>query len=159
MNKTALLLAATIGFATGGFTQADSIDGPEGKWPKTWPRELEPLRRQASTWVGGVAMNTRHEIPFTNRESFESAWPHILSLKSKGASITLLDGRHYYQNSDKTAGVMILPPLEGISSGSLSVTRLVVMVDGDIIDLNRIRLPADTPIDDRRFKNRIGSFK
>ena len=29
-----------------------------------------------------------------------------------------------------------------------------LVVDGDIVDLNRIRLPAETPIIDERFKKK-----
>jgi hypothetical protein len=34
-----------------------------------------------------------------------------------------------------------------------SIVSLVVYVDGNVIDLNRIPLPADTPIVDERFKD------
>ncbi len=86
------VFVASIVYCTLGSVYADSVGGPGGTWPKSWPKELEPLRKQASTWVGGEVMNTRYEIPFVNRDKFESAWPHILKLKSNGASITLLSG-------------------------------------------------------------------
>jgi len=153
MKKTTVFVASIV-FCTVGSVYADSTGGPGGTWPKSWPKQLEPLRKQASTWVGGEVMNTRHEIPFANRGRFESAWPHILKLKSKGAPLTLLSGPHFYGRSGKTAGVLILPPLKTVSAGPLSVTRIVLVVDGDIVDLNRIRLPADTPIIDKRFTDR-----
>ena len=42
--------------------------GPGEAWPKSWPEELERLRKQAWTWVGGLAMNRKYEITFANRE-------------------------------------------------------------------------------------------
>ena len=89
-------------------------------------------------------MNTSYAIPFATREEFESAWPHILKVKSKGASITLLRGPHVHVETAKTAGVLILP---------LSDTSIVLVVDGEIVDLNRIAFPAETPIIDERFKD------
>ena len=134
----------------------DSIDSDHGKWPKTWPNELEPLRKQAVSGRGGLAMNPFHEIRLskTDREKFETAWPQILSLKSDGATLTLIDGNHYYQNvDDVVAGLRICPPMDGAKSGPLSKTRITLMVDGNVIDLNRIRIPLNTPIEDARFRN------
>ena len=147
------VFVASIVFCTVGSVYAFSSGGPGGTWPKSWPKELEPLRKQAWTWehsLGGVS----YDIPFASREEFESAWPHILKLKSKGAPITLLRGPHVRVRPAKTAGVRILPALKAVSAGPLSVTRIVLVVDGDIVDLNRIRLPADTPIVDKRFTDR-----
>jgi len=137
---------------------AISEGGPGGTWPKSWPKELEPLREQAWTWVGGRAMVINYDIAFANREQFESAWPHIVQLKSKGAPITLLRGPHVRVLSDnspegQTAGVRIIPALENTTFKPLAETTLILVVDGNIVDLNRIRLPADTPIIDERFKD------
>src|SRR5205085_7630343 len=57
----------------------------KGEWPNTWPKELEPLRKQSRTLVGPEVENRHFAIPFAKREEFESAWPHILKVKSKGA--------------------------------------------------------------------------
>jgi hypothetical protein len=35
----------------------------------------------------------------------------------------------------------------------MNTTYIELVVDGDIVDLNRIPLPADTPIIDERFKD------
>lgn len=190
----------------------------EGTWPKNWPKELEPLRKQARTLVHsqlGI-----HEIPFTSRDEFEAAWPHVLAVKSKKAPLILLSSPDKRLGEIK-AGVRILSPLTGTlvtpqgtryppgaesaipdgkflkigppwpdhiksESGALPeyvayengkwvpftekkareyltgkeyyITRsridIELVVDGDIVDLNRIPLPADTPIIDTRFKNR-----
>ena len=60
-----------------------------GEWPKTWPKELEPLRKQARTLEGPLHPHQHYAIPFTKREEFESAWPHLLKVKSKGAAVRL----------------------------------------------------------------------
>jgi hypothetical protein len=113
---------------------------------------LEPLRKQAWTWEHDFAGES-YDIPFANREEFESAWPHVLKLKSKGAPITLVRGPRLRVGSGKTAGIQIHPAVKSVSEGPASVTRIVLVVDGDIVDLNRIPLPADTPIIDERFKD------
>jgi len=221
MKRTTAFVAAIV-FCTVGSVYAFWSGGPGGTWPKSWPKELEPLRKQASTCVGGIALHTRYEIPFTNRKEFESAWPHILKVKSKGAPITLLRGSHGIIGAPKTAGVCIqflgtspdetgalpvttrtaateLPSVSGSagptraatnekptpsperrdntpaltgrsvpvpppaaatlsktdSAGRLPGTPIEIwlVVDGDIVDLNRIPLPPDTPITDRRFED------
>jgi len=136
---------ASMLFCTAGSVHALEEGHPGGTWPKSWPRELEPLRKQAWTWVSGQVLQTSYHIPFANREEFDRAWPHILKLKSKGASLTLLRGPHVRVRPAKTAGILIMPPI------SAGVTRLVLVVDGNIVDLNRIPFPADTPIIDKRF--------
>src|SRR6516165_8712867 len=62
----------------------------KGTWPESWPKELEPLRKQARTYTGPMLPQPHYVIPFTKREDFESAWPHILSVKSKSAPVILL---------------------------------------------------------------------
>ena len=117
----------------------------KGTWPESWPEELEPLREQSRTLQGSQLNLTFHEIPFTNRKDFESAWPHILKIKSKGGPITLFRGPHKYLGT-LNAGVRIWhPPYE--------TRNIWLIVDGDIVDLNRIPLPPDTPIIDRRFED------
>ncbi len=187
----------------------------EGLWPKTWPRELEPLRPTSRTLVH--TSHAIYEIPFTDRKDFESAWPHILKLKGKGAPLILVNGPDKRPGGTIKTGVRILSPLTGtlvipggaryaagsessipdgkflkigppwpdhIKSDSGELPEYVLedkgkwaayipdpkqeptgyvrrarldielVVDGGIVDLNRIPLPADTPIIDRRFKDR-----
>jgi hypothetical protein len=189
-----------------------------GLWPKDWPQELEPLRKQSRTLVHSA--QAIYELRFADREQFEAAWPQILELKSKGAPITLLSGPDQRLGATLTTGVRILAPLTGslispqgsryppgaetaVPDGKflrigppwpdhvmsepgvlpefvfddggtwarydpaarprghemdLRRARLEIelVVDGVIVDLNRIRLPADTPIIDRRFGDRLG---
>jgi len=155
---TTACLVLTLLFA-GDAVYGESIGGPGGAWPKSWPKELDRFREKAWTWEEGLFACPRYDIAFDNRKDFESAWPHILSLKSKGAPVTLLRGEHVHvwttrPPKSQTAGVIIRPPLPGQTKGDLSTTRITLVVDGKIIDLNHIRLPPDTPIIDKRFKEK-----
>jgi hypothetical protein len=159
-NRFALIFAVAISFCTAGSVYAISFGGPGGEWPKTWPKELEPLRKTAWTWEHGFGGRS-FDIPFASREEFEAAWPHILKLKAKGATITLLRGPHLRVGKEgKSAGVLLAPPrevtreeAEKLPANIITTIRLVV--DGEIVDLNRIPLPADTPIIDERFKDEV----
>jgi hypothetical protein len=184
----------------------------EGHWPETWPKELDSLRKQARTL--GIAtgiQETVYEIPFTDAEQFEAAWPHILAVKSEGAPLILVrspsrilgtlgesmdagvrihcpsmggvsgtpDGKQlkvgppwpddiksesgvlpeYVVNKDgKWVGgdkeVLLQRIKDGERVGFLYRARIDIelVVDGQIVDLNWIPLPADTPIVDKRFK-------
>ena len=140
----------------------------EGTWPKSWPKELEPLRKQARTLEGPLPPDDRHyAIRFTNRDEFESAWPYILKLKSQGASIHLVRAPNFSLGEKNKAGVVVhCPPADqeepgatkdrGATNGKgrgINSTYIELVVDGEIVDLNRIPLPADTPISDERFKD------
>ena len=142
------VFVASIAFCLVGSVYAESLGGPGGEWPKSWPKELEPLRKQAWTWVHGEIEIPSYEIPFANREEFESAWSHILKLKRKGAPLTLSRGPHVNVRTDQAAGVRIL------SHWAKALYDIELVVDGDIVDLNSIPLPANTPIIDKRFADR-----
>jgi hypothetical protein len=53
-----------------------------GTWPESWPKEMEPLRKQSRTLEGPKQPLLHHAIPFTDRANFESAWQHLLKVKS-----------------------------------------------------------------------------
>ncbi len=172
------VFVASIVFCTAGSVYALSFGGPGGAWPKTWPKELEPLRKQASTWYHGQKNETGQQytcynIPFANRKEFESAWPHILTLTNKGVPVTLFRGpmtpqkkssgrqlpqapqRYIRIGSPTTGGVTIVALVEMTSppprpAASVVIIGIELVVDGDVVDLNRISLPADTPIIDKR---------
>ncbi|MCC6794255.1 MAG: hypothetical protein IT366_03995 [Candidatus Hydrogenedentes bacterium] len=171
--------------------------------PDSWPAELQTFNDR--TKVRGVShgiQETDYEILFYSAEEFEKAWPHILSLKSKGAPLILDKGPSYYAVSGSTlkTGVRILcPPADEITGRDKAGTAryvfnlpwkdpkpgetiespeyikmdggnwvstkdgkplthgvrarvdIVLVADGKIIDLNRIKLPENTTIIDRRF--------
>ena len=152
-----LACVAAIAVCTASSVYAISFGGPGGKWPKSWPKELEPLRKEAWTWEHGFG-GMSYDIPFATREEFEAAWPHILTLKAKDARIYLLRGDHLRVGEGKSAGVRVCPPRK-LTPAELEklpaeiVTTIWLVVDGEIVDLNRISLPADTTIIDERFKD------
>ena len=103
-----------------------------------------------------------YAISFTNREAFEAAWPHLLKVKSQGAPIVLRRGPSFWLGNESKAGVCIHTPPEGEApiadaknaGGRWEKTIYIeLIVDGEIVDLNRIPLPPDTPIIDERFKD------
>ncbi len=139
---------------------ADYTGWDTGTWPGDWPQELELLRKQSRTLEGPMLPLLHHAIPFTERTDFESAWPHLLKVKSKGAPIVLRRGPSFWLKG-KSPGVCIHTPPEGkapIADGKDAkgnweqTVYIELIVDGEIIDLNRIQLPPDTPIIDERFK-------
>ena len=145
-----------------------------GEWPKNWPEALEKLRDQARTLVGPLAPNRHFAIPFKSREEFEGAWPHLLEVKTPGAPIFLKRGKNFFLD-DAKAGVVVHCPPEGQADNPATppapiagvkeprmrwhlTNYIELVVDGEIVDLNRIPLPADTPIVDERFE-KVGGEK
>jgi hypothetical protein len=156
MTRTIAFLAVIGCFCAVGSAHALYSVSNRGEWPNSWPKELEPLRKQSRTLVGPVALNQHFAIPFTKREEFESAWPHILKVKSKGAPVRLVRGPNFFLGAGVKAGVVVHGPPAG-QEDNPAVPKCPIsidlVVDGDIVDLNRIALPADTPIIDERFKD------
>lgn len=146
-----------------------------GTWPKEWPRELETLRTQSRTLVGPTLAARHFAMRFKNRDEFEAAWPYILEVKSKGAPIYLVRGPNFFLGKEQTGVVVHCPPegqwenpktpeapVEGYPSESRSrwqrMNYIELLVDGQVVDLNRVPLPRDTPIFDERFKaDELGS--
>jgi hypothetical protein len=169
MKRTIAFLAAIALFAAASAVYAEYGVNDSGTWPQSWPKELEPLRKQARTLVGPMVENRHYEIPFTKREEFEAAWPHLLKVKSKGAPIILVHGPKTDFMEVKPAGVLIHSPPVGTDKRAnpeapipgqnnprttwMNTTFIELVVDGNIVDLNRIALPADTLIIDERFKD------
>jgi len=139
-----------------------------GEWPKSWPAELEPLRKQAQTLEGPMIAARHYAIRFKNREEFEAAWPNILKVKSKGARVILVGGENFFLGGKAGAVVHCPPerqwknprtpeaPIEGVQNTNLRerwmyTNYIELVVDGDIVDLNRIPLGGDGLIVDERF--------
>jgi len=109
--KLVFLIAALAISSIAVFANIATIGA--GRWPTSWPKELEHLRHRAKTfYVGTGAQETVYQIPFSSREEFESAWPHLLSLKSKGAPIVLQPGPFRFEGipPEIKAGVLVLWP-------------------------------------------------
>jgi hypothetical protein len=142
--------------------RADYSVEDRGSWPDTWPKELEALRGQARTLEGPLVPLLHYAIPFDKREAFEAAWPHLVKVKSPGAPIVLHRGPTFWLRDGATAGVIVhtppagQAPIEDASKIGGRIERTIyieLIVDGQIVDLNRIELPKDTPISDERFKD------
>jgi hypothetical protein len=168
MKRTTAFLAVIAFCAVCSTVYALYSVTDKGTWPESWPKELEPLRKQSRTFNGPVAPQHKHyEIPFTKREDFESAWPHLLKVKSKGAPVFLVRGPSRLGGTKAgvwihcppvLAGNQVMPeaPLPGDPNDSgrwLYTTCIELVVDGNIVDLNRIPLPQETPIIDKRFED------
>lgn len=158
MKTTLAVFTALILFAASGLPADYSVED-RGSWPESWPKELEALRKESRTLEGPVLPLLHYAIPFAKREAFEAAWPHLLKVKSPGAPIVLRRGPSF--SLGKAAGVCVHTPPQGeapLVDGSKAkgnwerTIYLELIVDGEIVDLNRIRLPPDTPIIDERFK-------
>jgi hypothetical protein len=159
MKRTTPLIAAIAVCSMCSVVVAMYEVADKGTWPESWPKELEPLRKQARTYVGPMFSQPHYVIPFTKREEFESAWPHILSVKSKSAPVILLRGPSTF--FECKAGVIIhcpppqnegkaMPeePLPGDGSGRwMYTTYIELVVDGDIVDLNRLEFPDGVTVE------------
>jgi hypothetical protein len=168
--KLAAALVAVVLAIVCSVVHADYSVWDKGIWPESWPKEMEPLRKQARTFEGPVQLYRRYLIPFTNREEFEAAWPHLVKVKSKGAPIILMRGPKTDFFEVKPGGVLIqTPPVQtdkvanpetplpgemDVRTKWMNTTFIELVVDGQIVDLNRIPLPPDAPIVDERFKDK-----
>ena len=101
---------------------------------------------------GGAVENVHYGITFTKREEIEAAWPHILGVRAKGAPVRLVRGPNFFLGG-ATAGVVIHCPPADAAGHVGDAQSIELVVDGAIVDLNRLPLPADTPIADERFKD------
>jgi hypothetical protein len=169
MKRSRLVLSALALCAICSSVHAVYTVAYEGTWPKTWPKELDALRGQSRTLVGPTLPQLTYEIPITRRDDFEAAWPHLLKIKSKGAPVILVRSPYTFMSTIKAGVVIHCPPAgtdrrltpEGPLPGQsnprttwMNTSYLELIVDGDVVDLNRIPLPADTPIIDERFEKR-----
>ena len=165
MNQQIMtVLAVIVLFCARPLHALDAVSN-KGEWPKDWPAELEPLREHSQTRVVAKAATREYCIPFTNRQDFEAAWPHLLKVKTKNAPIFLIRPPKTGFLAGKTAGVYVHSPPEHTSMPESPVdsenvierwmwtTYIYLIVDGDVVDLNRVPIPPDTPIVDERFKD------
>ena len=138
----------------------------KGTWPKSWPAQLEPLRKQARTLKGPMAPNLHYAIHFNNRKEFEAAWRHILKVKTKGAPVFIKSAPNFFLGDFKAGVVIHCPParqdpapseapIPGLANPRerwMNATFIDLVVDDDIIRFNRKSVPAGTPVIDERSK-------
>lgn len=160
MKRACLMLGVILLSASQLYAEYGVED--RGSWPDTWPRELEALRKQSRTLEGPLRPFLHYAIPFAKRETFEAAWPHLLQVKTPGSPIVLRRGPSFWIGGEAKAGVCVHTPPKGqapiADPTKVGVNRertiyIELIVDGEIVDLNRIPLPPDTLIIDERFKN------
>jgi hypothetical protein len=162
MVRTVALLAVVFGLMSASAYAIWSVSDT-GRWPDTWPKELEPLRKQSQSYTGSSANRTFHQIQFETREEFEAAWPHLLKVKTDKAPVFLSRSPVKYLGPEKSSvrvwmalnvSKPVASPIPGVKNERarwMYTTHIELIVDGKIVDLNRIELPADTPIVDERF--------
>lgn len=170
MKKTITLLAMLICFAA-GVAYAEYSVSDIGTWPKSWPREMEALRKQSRTLTGSMVDNLSYAIRFNNRKQFETSWKHILKVKTKGAPIFLVRAPNFFLGDKAKAGIVVhCPPIGQASNPAtpeapisgvteirmrwMNAKYIELVVDDDIVDLKRIHLPSNSPIVDERFKDK-----
>ena len=174
MIKRRIAFLTAIGFFAACSLYADYLVYEKGTWPESWPKQLERLRKQARTLEGPEVLNRHYEaLHRKDPKAVEAAWPHLLKVKTKGAPIFLVRAPQTNFFQVKPAGVLIrTPPIDTDKQANPEeplagpgwqdpahlrgrwtwTTFIELVVDGKIVDLNRIPLPADTPIIDERFK-------
>ena len=167
MKKTIGLLALLISFAA---SAAYALYGVKvtGTWPKSWPREMESLRKQSLTLEHMDAGSLHYAIHFTNRKQFETAWKHIVKVKTKGSPIFLVRAPNFFLGEKAKSGVVVhcppighpsnpaapeapIPGVEETRMRWMNTKYIELVVDDDIVDLKRIHLPSNSPIVDERF--------
>ena len=164
MKSTAVSLAATAVCAVCCTAYALYEVSDTGDWPDSWPDELEPLREHSLTFVGPHFDYQHFAMRFDDRDTFEAAWPHILQVKTEGAPIILVRGENYFLGEGQAAGVIVhsppagqddppapIPDLDNPRVQWMHTNYIELVVDGEVVDLNRLELPPDTPIIDERF--------
>lgn len=114
MRFSCLLLAAivTLGGGASPCGALWEISG-EGRWPDSWPEELEPLRAQSDT-LSHISCDV-HEIPFADREQLERALPYFLAIASEGTPLTLARGKNPW--TGMTFGLTKRRLLEALGKG------------------------------------------
>ena len=139
--------------------ESDNFVVEKGDWPENWPKELDGLRKQSKTLV---SKSSRHfAIRFKSREEFERLWPHLLSIRTKGAPVVIAKSPSVFLGHE--AGIVVHSPIpELVNASPVDATNfrqrlphtiyIELVSDGDIIDLNRIQLSTDDLVVDQRFE-------
>lgn len=223
MKRIVIALAALVVVFGAWDALALIIPSDEGKWPATWPKELESLREKSKTLDVATGIQEHiYTIPFETRDEFEKFWPILVALRTPGSPLTLsragvTDSGWGQFVSNAKPSVRIKGPTGGYAGGTANIggqidlkeldvgtmlfagapwpkallgpqgelpeyvtavpiedgkiawepvdltvdkargflnrarVDIELVLDSEIIDLNRIRLPQDARIIDRRF--------
>ncbi|MGD0519200.1 MAG: hypothetical protein ABSA26_16815 [Thermoguttaceae bacterium] len=86
LSVSAFLVLIILSPATFAITRIEET----GRWPQSWPKELEPLRQNARTIETATMIHEDiYEIHFKDRDTFERSWPLLIGLKSKGGPLII----------------------------------------------------------------------
>ena len=168
MKRTLLATLAVVAAASAAHALYGVND--VGTWPKSWPSDLEPLRKQARTLVGPMVDARHFAIRFESREQFEAAWPSLLKVKTKAAPIFLIRGENFFLGDRRKAGVIIHCPPEGQNKNPrtpekpiegiqnlrerwMNTNFIEVVDDGETVVFEHLKVPKGTPIVDERLKS------
>jgi hypothetical protein len=153
-RKIGYLIAAVGVIASAALCLGMIVTHHVYRFPEGWPSELGPYLNHAWENERGLSENSEYVIPFHDQERFERAWPLVLAIRRAGGSLTLYrvgeTGPDLPTRSEGPS-VRVIAPTHRSRSPDQDRVDIVLVVDGQVIDLNRIPLPADTPIIDRRW--------
>lgn len=154
MNRTHVT-SSLILVASAVALHADVSIEERGAWPSAWPEQLDAFRETSRTIEGPLAEMLQYQIGFKSQKDFENAWPHLLKVRTAEHPITLVRGPYVGTGAMKGTSVKAGVLVNSFPSGKGErQVAIVLVVDGDIVDLNRIKFPAKTNIQDERFKQR-----
>jgi hypothetical protein len=139
------------------------IRNSTGTWPHSWPEELEQVRKQSTSYgPPPFATPMFYHIPFHERGQFEEVWPGIAELCQKAVEVKLLDAPECCPapaTKEQSSGfrvapiapatVLIIEDEKAQPDANKEIT-IILFVDGEIIDVNRIRFPSGVAIHDER---------
>ena len=94
---------------------------------------------------------------FPNRNLGTRAGPNFFLEKGSPAGVVIHSPPEGQPDNPATPDEAI--PVRDVSQARINTTYIELVVDGEIVDLNRIPLPADTPIIDKRFEERAGASR
>jgi hypothetical protein len=160
---TAYVVVAMVLLGLGGDAAlARKACSTHGSWPADWPKGLDAWRDRATTLrAAPLGQDGFYTVTLEGREAFEKGWAALLEVpRADHPTLTLvseppedvarkaLGGRcpgrpvvqvRYYRSFGEN----------GEKSQEVAV-GITLFVDGKIVDLNRVRIPAGYRIEDRR---------
>jgi len=134
-----------------------------GHWPSDWPKELDAWRGCATTFrYAPSQLSGVYTISFEDREAFENGWPALLKVeRTRDATLILVSDPVKEFSHEKLKhqppgrpSVQItchwrIEKNSVVRRGDV-IHRIVLCVDGKIVDLNRIHIPTGFKIEYRR---------
>jgi hypothetical protein len=95
-----------------------------------------------------------YHIWFSSQNQFEAVWPSLLKVRKAGSPVILLPSSP--AATKKVEAIIYCDSFEIVNeqvNPKMRASSISLTVDGHIVDLNRIPLPANTPIIDERFND------